>query len=74
MKTEMQITDITNRSQHVFSAWVVCGYCILCLTLASFFLSAPARTPPQTEQVQVNELPIPQVPEPVAPAAASPKR
>ena len=52
MKNECQIMDISNRAENVFSAWVVCGYCILCLLLASFFLSAPARTPVEIDQIQ----------------------
>lgn len=52
MKNECQIMDISNRAENVFSAWVVCGYCILCLLLASFFLSAPARTPVEIDRIQ----------------------
>ena len=57
MKNECQIMDISNRAENVFSAWVVCGYCILCLLLASFFLSAPARTPAEIERIQYESSP-----------------
>lgn len=52
MKNECQIMDVSNRAENVFSAWVVCGYCVLCLLLASFFLSAPARSPADIDRIQ----------------------
>lgn len=52
MKNEAQLMDISDRAENVFSAWVVCGYCVLCLLLASFFLSAPARTSAEIDRIQ----------------------
>jgi hypothetical protein len=56
MKNDAQLMDISDRAENVFSAWVVCGYCILCLLLASFFLSAPARTPVEVDRIQFQSL------------------
>lgn len=52
MKNDCQMMDISDRAENVFSAWLVCGYCILCLLLASFFLSVPARTPAEMDRIQ----------------------
>lgn len=67
MKNDAQLMDISDRAENMFSAWVVCGYCILCLLLASFFLNAPARNPAEIDLIQSQGLAGEKLPEKPAP-------